>query len=335
LRFFKRSWRPDPAPFPEAALIPHHFHLIWIGRNFPFVNRLAVESILQTNPGARVTIHFENPPDNADWNALRSKVEFKAIHLPELLSALPASMAGVAPVLEGISSGYPAGRSNILRYLILYREGGIYIDFDTVTVRDYRPLLSHPAFIGEEAVFRYDDDRVSGTFKPGIIPHGILFGLSYYLSYWNCKYLGDSRPVNGLNRALMAQWSDRKLNNAVLGGEPGNGFFARAIALVPQTDPKIKYALGPILMNRTWATDAAADMRRLGEDHFYFIPPSQTYRFFYGPAAPLPPEAYSMHWCSSNHKRLAAGLTLENLGKEPENPTLFHKLAHEVIRKGI
>lgn len=299
------------------------------------MNRLAVESILQSNPGAQVTIHFENPPDNADWRALQSKVRFKAIDLPELLASLPASMASVVPVLEGISSGYLAGRANILRYLILYREGGIYIDFDTITVRDYRPLLSHPAFIGEEAVFRYDDDRVAGNFKPGIIPHGIFFGLSYYLSYWNCRYLGDSRAINGLNRALMGLWSDRKLNNAVLGCEAGNAFFARAIALVPETDPKIKYALGPILMNRTWATDAADRMRRLGADHFYFIPPSQTYRFFYGPAPALPPDAFSMHWCSSNHKKLAAGLTLQNLGKPADNPTLFHKLALEVIGKGI
>jgi hypothetical protein len=316
-------------------LIPHHFHLIWIGRNFPFVNRLAVESILQTNPGARVTIHYENPPSNSDWQALQSKVEFRAISLPDLLSSLPASMAAVAPVLEGISSGYPAGRSNILRYLILYKEGGIYIDFDTITVRDYRPLLSNPAFIGEEAVFRYDDDRVSGNFKPGIIPHGIFFGLSYYLSFWNCRFLGDSAPVNLLNRGLMGLWSDRKLNNAVLGCEPGNAFFGRAISLVPETDPKIKYALGPILMNRTWETEAAAHMRRMNADHFYFIPPSQTYRFFYGPAPALPGEAFSMHWCSSNHKKLAGGLTLENLGKPAVDPTLFHKLALEVIRKGI
>lgn len=316
-------------------MVPHHFHLIWIGRNFPFVNRLAVESILQTNPGSRVTIHYENPPSNADWQALQSKAEFRPLSLPDLLGALPASMKAVIPVLEGISSGYPAGRSNILRYLILYREGGIYIDFDTLTVRNYAPLLSHPAFIGEEAVFRYDDDRVSGRFKPGIIPHGILFGMSYYLSLWNCRFLRDSSAWNRVNRALMGMWSDRKLNNAVLGSEAGNAFFASAIDSIPRTDPKIKYALGPILMNRTWDGGIDPPMRRLDSDHFYFIPPSQTYRFFYGPAPALPENAYSMHWCSSNHKDLAAGLTRENLGKETENPTLFHKLALQVIRKGI
>ena len=53
------------------------------------------------------------------------------------------------------------------------------------------------------------------------------------------------------------------------------------------------------------------------------------------PAPELPADAYSMHWCSSNHKQLAGGLTLENLGKSSPNPTLFHKLALEVIRKGI
>jgi len=88
-------------------------------------------------------------------------------------------------------------------------------------------------------------------------------------------------------------------------------------------------------MNRTWATEAAAHMRRLSADHFYFIPPSQTFRFFYGPARPLPPDAYSLHWCSSNHKHLAAGLTRENLAKPSPHPTLFHKLAYEVLGRGI
>jgi hypothetical protein len=316
-------------------VIPNHFHLIWIGRHFPFVNRLAVESILQTNPGARITVHFEDPPDNPDWRALQSKVEFRPLSLPALLAALPASMAAVVPVLEGISAGYLAGRSNILRYLILYAEGGVYIDFDTVTVRDYRPLLTHPAFIGEEAVFRYDDDRVAGKFPLALIPTGLAFGASYYLSYANCRWLGDSAAGNAANRALMRLWSDRKLNNAVLGSAPGNAFFGKAISLVPGTDPGIRYALGPILMNRTWATEAAAHMRRLSEDHFYCIPPSQTYRFFYGPARPLPTEAYSVHWCSSNHKQLAAQLTRENLGRPSPRPALFQRLAYEVLEKGI
>lgn len=299
------------------------------------MNRLAVESLLQTNPDAEITIHYQDPPDNEHWRALESKVELRAIDLPGLLSGLPPSMTSVVPVLEGISSGYLAGRSNILRYLILYREGGIYLDFDTLTVKDYLPLLAYPGFIGEEAVFRYDDDRVSGKFPLGLIPAGACFGMSYYLSLLNCRYLGDSSALNGINKTLMSMWSERKLNNAVLACEVGSPFFAKAIALVSETNPGIKYALGPILMNRTWSTEAAQHMQRLGTEYFYAIPPSQTFRFFYGPAVPLPSSAYSIHWCSSNHKALASTLTLENLGKASSSPTLFHKLAYEVIRKGL
>lgn len=317
-------------------MIPHHFHLIWIGKRFPFVNRLAVASLRQSNPGARITIHYEDPPDNADWRAVSTQAEMRQLDLSALLASLPASMSAVKPVLEGISTGYPAGRSNILRYLILYKEGGIYLDFDTLTVKDYRPLLSHPGFIGEEAVFKPDDDRVAGRLKPEIVPLGILFGLSYYLSLWNCRFLGDSQAVNSLNRLCMKAWSVDKLNNAVLGCEAGNAFFGRALALVPETDPRIRYALGPILMNRTWdeGGEARGAMRRLGKAHFYCIPPSQTYRFFHGPAPELPADAYTLHWCSSNHKDLAAGLMPGNLGRPSDNPSLFHKIAYEVIRKG-
>lgn len=320
-------------------MIPHHFHLIWIGKRFPFVNRLAVESLRQTNPDARITIHYEDPPDNADWQALAANTELRPLDLPALLGSLPPSMSAVTPILEGISKGYPAGRSNILRYLILYKEGGIYLDFDTLTVKDYRPLLGHPAFIGEEVVFKPDDDRVKGIYKPEIVPLGILFGLSYWLSYWNCRYLQDSAAGNALDRLFRKGWSDTKLNNAVLGCEAGNAFFGRALALVPETDPKIRYALGPILMNRTWDQGGASRdaMHRLGTQAFYFIPPSQTYRFFHGPAPTLPPDAYTLHWCSSNHKDLAGGLTLENLRQpaEPGRATLFHKVAEGVIRNGF
>ena len=69
-------------------MIPHHFHLIWIGRRFPFVNRLAVESLRQSNPGARITIHYEDPPGNADWKALAKHTELRPLDLPSLLASL-------------------------------------------------------------------------------------------------------------------------------------------------------------------------------------------------------------------------------------------------------
>jgi hypothetical protein len=314
-------------------MIPLRFHFIWIGREFPFVNRLAVESVLQVHPGAEIVVHFQDgPAGNADWDALKRKVEFRPIDLHGELNDLPSSMKPVGEALERVSEKYPAGRSNILRYFILYREGGIYLDFDTLTLKPFTALLGNPAFIGEEEVFRCDDDRVAGRYTWDFPFLGALFGASYGLSYANCRWLGNLGVLNAANRGLMRLWSARKLNNAILGSEPGNAFFSKALELIPDTDASMRFALGPMLMNLVYETSAASSIRRLGKDVFYAIPPSQTFRFFYGPAPALPDEALAVHWCASNHRKLAPTLTRSVLEK---SSSLYARLAREIMAKGI
>ncbi len=316
-------------------MIPLKFHFIWIGRNFPFVNRLAVESLLQVHPEAEIIVHFQNPPQgNADWEALRLKTEFRPIDLEGWLRELPESLRSVGNTLETISANYPAGKSNVLRYLILYREGGIYLDFDTLTLESFAPLLDNPAFIGEEEVFRADDDRVAGRYAWNFPLLAALFGMSYGLSYVNCRWLGNLSVLNAVNRGLMRLWSARKLNNAVLGAEAGSAFFAKALELIPSTQAGMRFALGPMLMNRVYENEVTGSIRRLGKDVFYAIPPSQTFRFFYGPAQTLPRGAVAVHWCSSNHRRLAPTLTRATL-EDPRSKSLYARLARAVIARGI
>jgi hypothetical protein len=315
-------------------VIPLKFHFIWIGRDFPFVNRLAVESVLQTHPGASVVVHFQNPPENnPDWEALKPKAEFRPIDLEAWLRELPGTLRPVGEVLEKIAVAYPAGRSNVLRYLILYREGGIYLDFDTLTLKPFLPLLGNPAFIGEEEVFRADDDRVAGRYAWDFPLMAALFGLSYGLAYANC-WLGNLGALNRINRGLMRLWSAQKLNNAVLGSEPHNAFFSKALELIPSTPAGMRFALGPMLMNRVYETGAASSIHRLEKDIFYAIPPSQTFRFFYGPAPVLPEKAIAIHWCSSNHRQLAPKLTRQLL-EAPNSNSLYARLAQGVFARGI
>jgi len=316
-------------------VIPLRFHFIWIGRSFPFVNRLAVESVLQTNPGAEIIVHFQDPPqENEDWEALKKKAVFRAVDMTELLAGLPASLQAVAQTIEKVSNSYLAGKSNVLRYLILLREGGIYLDFDTLTLKSFAPLLDAPGFIGEEEVFKCDDDRVAGNYTWDFPLMAALFGLSYGLTYANCRWLGNSAPLNACDRALRKLWSARKLNNAVLGAEAGNPFFAQALELIPETDAGLRFALGPMLMNRVIATPARDSIRRMNKDVFYAIPPSQTFRFFYGPGATLPPEAVTLHWCSSNHRALAPRLTRASIEKT-RDAGLYVKRAQEIVQRGI
>jgi hypothetical protein len=43
----------------------------------------------------------------------------------------------------------PTRRSNFLRFVVLYKYGGIYVDMDTMFLRDIRILLGHPTFQDE------------------------------------------------------------------------------------------------------------------------------------------------------------------------------------------
>ena len=314
-------------------MIPLRFHFIWIGREFPFVNRLAVESVLQTHPGAQVVVHSQNPPENnADWEALKQKVEFRPVDLNLWLRDLPPALQSLGGVLENVSASYPAGRSNILRYLILHHEGGIYLDFDTLTLESFAPLLNDPAFIGEEEVFRCDDDRVAGRYTWDFPVMAALFGMSYGLSYANSRWLGNLGLLNAADGGLKRMWAARKLNNAVLGSESGNPFFAKALELIPETPAGMRFALGPMLMNRVYGTGASGSIRRLDRNVFYSIPPSQTFRFFQGPASVIPPEAVAIHWCSSNHRELAPALTRNVLEK---SSCLYARLAQKIMARGI
>jgi hypothetical protein len=297
---------------------------------------LAVESALQTNPGARATVHFQDPPQgNADWESLKQKAEFLPIDLPALLAGLPPALAEAAKALEQVADSYPAGKSNVLRYLILHGQGGIYLDFDTLTLKSFAPLLDAPVFIGEEEVFRCDDDRVAGRITWDFPLMAALFGLSYGLSYANCRWLGTSAALDAANRVVMKAWSAAKLNNAVLGSEPGNPFFARALDLARKADAGMRFALGPMLMNQTFGAEGAAQgVHRLGKDFFYAVPPSQTFRFFFGPGPALPEAAVAVHWCSSNHRKLAPLLTRQAL-EVPGAHGLYGRLARKVLERGI
>jgi hypothetical protein len=306
-----------------------------MGKRFPFVYRLAVESLRQAHPEARVIVHYENPPEgNSDWEALRGKAELRPVDLAAWLSGLPPALQAVGRVLERVSTAYPAGRSNVLRLLALYHEGGVYLDFDTLTLQPFTPLFSHPAFIGEEEVFRCDDDRVAGRYTWDFPLMATLFGASYGLTQANSRWLGNNGAVNAVDRTLMRVWSARKLNNAVLGAEPGHPFFAEALELAAKADPGLRFALGPMLMNQTWDALPKPSIRRLGKNFFYSIPPSKTVRFFHGPAPALPDEAVALHWCSSNHRALAPQLTRAMLA-ESKSESLYYQLARAVLARGI
>lgn len=101
-------------------------------------------------------------PDSAErwWD------QFAAMHPKwQLVTHLPSP--GDFPETAGLWTmcQKPASQSDLMRYEILARYGGVYVDWDVEPVRPLDPLLGAPAFAGFEA-----PDRIGSAvlgFEPG------------------------------------------------------------------------------------------------------------------------------------------------------------------------
>lgn len=284
------------AIFP-GFVIPNTIHFVWSGRKFPSVFAFAVRSAAAANPGWKVLIHVDDEPVGVpEWESLRSVAEILPGRPEDILGAVPGFGSRLVDLHRSIAPQYHAGRSNLVRLAILAREGGWYLDFDTLVVGSLADLSrAEQAVVGEELVWKDDEARVAKGFSASMIPSSVAFGLSWVLARIG---ISDRSP---LESALRRFWGRRELNNAVLACEPGHPWFTRLLELACGQDPSIRFALGPALVNRAWREPGGAELpRRMGPEAFYQFPPSQTCRYFR--RGRLPPGALVLHWCSSNHK---------------------------------
>src|SRR5262249_12062845 len=166
----------------------------------------------------------------------------------------------------------PAARIDVLRAAILYLEGGLYLDMDTVTTNSLLPLLNTRQFVGCELI---------------IWPHFARTSRSPFL--WARSLTLD--VIRKLMRRMPHGWKMFRLvetfcypgiNNAVMGAEAGSRLFEdylRARLTVPPERQIQPYALGPDLLQEL--------VGRYGRDDLTIQEPHVFY--------PLPPEI-SEHW---------------------------------------
>ncbi len=159
---------------------------------------------------------------------------------PEALLAPVQAALGLGEALTRLYARLrsPVQRADLLRAAILYRQGGVYMDVDTVTMAPLTPLLDAVQFIGAERI---------------VWPHWVYQSRSPLV--W-AKHLGLDVLRKALRRApggwrafrVVEGWYVPAVNNAVMGGEAGAPLFAavlRAMASLPEGEMPGPYALGP------------------------------------------------------------------------------------------
>jgi hypothetical protein len=148
-----------------TTLIPRNFYFYWTGQDFQYVNYLCVLSLKKTNRVDGIYIYYEEKPEhNVHWERLNDleKVHFFPVDFDQLGYQCGIGSKQMAQFLE---LAQPVHRSDLFRYLITYLQGGVYIDFDCLILKDLEPLL-YPQFF---AAFQYSvpGDEINGAVLAG------------------------------------------------------------------------------------------------------------------------------------------------------------------------
>ncbi len=276
-----------------ADRIPAQLHFIWIGARLPWFAKLAVESALHNVTQARVTLWASHDLERDEHvRAFRSNQAFCLARLDERSLFADAEASLPLDLLARLfaSLEQPAARANLARLLVLLRFGGIYLDTDTVTLRDLSPLYDLGAFCGLEHVVWPLDKR------HGVHPYRVLGGPLRGLLRKACARLpGGERAF-----PWLARWYHTAANNAVLGFRAGHPFLLRTLSRVAElSEPERlrRYRLGTHLLQEMLTRCG----RELG---VYQLPP----RAFY----PLGPELSRQYFRKRADAASAAAFILQS-----------------------
>lgn len=293
-------------------MIPDHYHFVWSGAQFPYFAQLAIESVLVAEPTASITLHLfgDRPPPAQLAPLARPRVAITAFDPTDGFAELGVDGDALRALYDRIPRGAASARSNLIRYAVLARHGGIYVDCDALVIRSLSDLRHSAAFVGQERVLAIDAAWQAGVRAPAMLPAGTAWLAGRSLA--RAASAVRSRLLARLAARFEPYWQATAINNAVIGAAPGAPFVRRVLGAALDSDPRVRYALGPSLLTRLVRGRAPTDVTVLPPAAFYAVPPSYSFQFFtggLGATAPmLPPDARVLHVVSSNHRRLLAAL---------------------------
>jgi Glycosyltransferase sugar-binding region containing DXD motif len=281
--------------------IPNRLFFIWFGRSFPYGNLLAMRSarkqcrpdeiylIADTVDAVREQLGNQ-PGDVGTWPELR------VVEANETwFDGLPAGGEIARQVFA--QSKHAPTRANLLRLAALHKLGGVYLDFDTVTVRDLSGLREASAFFGLEHVV------LPRAFYQSRNPlKWVTAGLRLAARDVCARLPSGWRFFRALEGAYFAA-----ANNAVLGSEAGHAFLAHCFALiarVPEAERFVRFRLGTHLLQEATLQSAASGVRVVPPAVFYPLGPEVSNHWFRpGTAAQLDhmllPSTQVVHWYNS------------------------------------
>lgn len=263
--------------------IPRHFFFYWSGQDFQYVNYLCVLSLLKTNRIQRCEIYYEEEPiNNRNWDELKrlGKVKLVRLNYDELFKACGIRKEDFNEFFDKAKTNH---KSNLFRYIILYRYGGIYIDFDMIIIRDLEPLLNTGLFVGFQGYtsrFSRFRDSINGAIMGSVEKSPILA-----MCLERVKKL--SKGVEKFSWAIMGPFLLTKLLYP-------KSIFAKTILRIIEYLDRSNWDKGGlfILLHRL-IQDKKLDFKIYPKSFFYFYAGDEWEKIFQ--KKPLPCNSYLIH----------------------------------------
>ncbi|MEQ8580725.1 MAG: glycosyltransferase [Marinoscillum sp.] len=329
----------------KATQIPNHFHFIWMGPKEPFFLIVAIQSVLLRCKGAKVTLWVDqdnNPSPEIDTLKKNKHFSIRKIDLrhfvdqieDETVKKVITDNFDIVGVKSNTAKKQPTkpverSRSNLLRYLILYLHGGVYLDADTIVLKDLKPLLdANSGFIGKE-------NAAWPIAKREQLFHRIFWGPILEI----VRFIAIQLPFGYRLNPLYAFLSSASENNAVLGFTAKHNYLFECFDYISKMDKNeiIKsLRLGPFLLQRVSRTYVKGDLNTYAPRYFYPYGPLISEHFFkkrknVRPVAEymIDDDTYVIHWGASSK-------FLNEFGKQDilkrATESVFTYLESEVIK---
>lgn len=116
----------------------HYIHLSNSGRPWKLHHHLSVLSAVKRSGLDKIYVWIDKEPHGEYWNDTKPFVETIQIEPPD--------------EIFGMKITQPAHQSDVLRLQILIEQGGVYVDTDTIFVKDFADLLDNKFVMGEQGI---------------------------------------------------------------------------------------------------------------------------------------------------------------------------------------
>jgi hypothetical protein len=225
----------------------------------------------------------------------------------------------------------PVARSNLVRTALVCRDGGVYLDMDTLTIRPFDEVRSRaPGFVGEEHIVF--PGKVVASRDPRVKAK------AYLMTTVRDLYRRIPRGYRYFRR--IERHYHRAVNGAIFGGVAGHRFFAEYLAAMTRVAPSRwnrPHALGTHLLQEVYQSYAGGDLHAFAPPYFYPLAPeisAHWFRFYregVDPMEVLDPRTCCVHWYASvRTKKIVASVDEAEL-RRVAGQQLFAALATRVL----